>query len=107
MFKLLNSVIWPTLTYLSRYNIDSSAPGWEEAEKQVAKALKKGEAVGTISVKSSKRKVGDTTTAEQIWKEEFGEKEPKPKKNKVDKKDKGSKKARWDMPRESQLEWVG
>lgn len=54
--------------------------------------MKKGETVGTISVKTAKRKVGET--AVQIWEKEFGEKEPKAKKNKTDKKDKGSKKAK-------------
>lgn len=77
----------------ARYDLDTTAPGWEDAEKQVAKALKKGESVGTISVKTAaKRKVDET--AAQVWEKEFGEKEPKAKKNKSDKKDKGSKKGR-------------
>jgi len=79
---------------LDQYDLDTEAPGWEEAEKQVKNALKKGESVGTISVKSAKRKVGET--AQQVWEKEFGgDKEPKAKKKKTtDKKEKSSKKVR-------------
>lgn len=78
---------------LDQYDIDTFAPGWEEADIQAAKALKSGATAPTISVKTSaKRKVAETETAAQLYEKEFGEKGAK--KAKKSKEGKGGKKSR-------------
>ncbi|KAI1073924.1 DUF699-domain-containing protein [Whalleya microplaca] len=63
---------------LDQYEIDGDTPGWEEAEKQVLKATKKGQANPVVSVKTShaKRKAGGATAAE-VYEEAFGDKKHK------------------------------
>jgi N-acetyltransferase 10 len=68
---------------MNRYEIEESAPGWQEAEKQVLAATKGGNKNPVVSVKSTKkRKTGET--AAEIYEAELGE----------SKKSKKSKKAR-------------
>ncbi|KAL8824500.1 MAG: hypothetical protein Q9170_008132 [Blastenia crenularia] len=66
---------------LDRYEIETGGPGWEDAEKQVQKAVKnKGEKEDvTVSVRSSKFASGKRKgeTAEQVYAEEIGNKEAK------------------------------
>ncbi|KAL8703877.1 MAG: hypothetical protein Q9201_002966 [Fulgogasparrea decipioides] len=78
---------------LDKYEIESGGPGWEEAEKQVQRAMKvKGDNDGdgvTVSVRSSKPASGKRKgeSAEKVYAEEIGDKEAKRLK-------KGMKKAR-------------
>ncbi|KAH6900029.1 GNAT acetyltransferase 2-domain-containing protein [Thelonectria olida] len=67
---------------LDQYEIEGDAPAWEEAEKQVLGASKKGKSASMVSVKSSKakRKVGQT--AGEVYEEAFGDKRKKAKKTK-------------------------
>ena len=64
---------------LDKYEIETGAAGWEEAEKQVKRAQARGEAKEvTVSVKSErkdKKRKGDT--AEDVYREEIGDKEAK------------------------------
>ena len=64
---------------LDKYEIQSGAAGWDEAEKQVKRAHAKGSDKGlTISVKTpkpDKKRKGES--AEDIYKEEIGDKEAK------------------------------
>ena len=64
---------------LDKYEIETGAAGWEEAEKQVKRAQARGEAKEvTLSVKSErkdKKRKGDT--AEDVYREEIGDKEAK------------------------------
>ncbi|KAL8865175.1 MAG: hypothetical protein Q9174_007031 [Haloplaca sp. 1 TL-2023] len=66
---------------LDRYEIENGGPGWEEAEKQVQRAMKhKSSNSGvTVSVRSSKplsaKRKGES--AEQVYAEEIGNKEAK------------------------------
>ncbi|KAL8732629.1 MAG: hypothetical protein Q9166_002604 [cf. Caloplaca sp. 2 TL-2023] len=67
---------------LDRYEIESGNPGWEEAEKQVQRAMKaKGDNVAdvTVSVRSTKpaEKKRKGESAEKIYAEEIGNKEAK------------------------------
>ncbi|KAK7994317.1 hypothetical protein PG991_015905 [Apiospora marii] len=62
---------------LNNYEIEDAAPGWEEAEKQVATATKRGQANPVVSVKSSKAKRKDGPSAAEIYEEEFGDKKAK------------------------------
>jgi N-acetyltransferase 10 len=77
------------LTQRNRYEIEDSAPGWEDAEKQILKATKSGQSVSAVSVKSNKAKRKEGPTAAEVYEEEFGEKE---KKHKRAKKEGGSSK---------------
>lgn len=72
-----------------RYEIEDSAPGWQEAEKQVAKATKSGQGVSVVSVKTNKAKRKEGPTAAEVYEEAFGEKE---KKHKRPKKEGGERK---------------
>lgn len=65
-----------------RYEIESGGPGWEDAEKQVQRAVKSksGKEDVTVSVRASKpagsgKRKGES--AEQIYREEIGDKEAK------------------------------
>ena len=65
---------------LERYEIETGATGWEEAEKQVRRAQARGGKEVTVSVaradkEKKKRKKGET--AEDVYREEIGEKEAK------------------------------
>ncbi|KAI1169726.1 N-acetyltransferase-like protein [Nemania sp. FL0916] len=62
---------------LDQYEVEGDNPVWDEAEKQVRSAAKRGHANPVVSVKSSKtkRKVGPT--AAEVYEEEFGEKPQK------------------------------
>ncbi|KAK7961860.1 GNAT acetyltransferase 2 domain-containing protein [Apiospora aurea] len=62
---------------LNNYEIEDSAPGWDEAEKQVATATKRGQSNPVVSVKSSKAKRKDGPSAAEIYEEEFGDKKAK------------------------------
>ncbi|KAL9599665.1 MAG: hypothetical protein Q9219_003653 [cf. Caloplaca sp. 3 TL-2023] len=66
---------------LDRYEIESGGTGWEEAEKQVQRAVEdKGDKEDvTVSVRSSKPTFGKRKgeTAEQVYAEEIGKKEAK------------------------------
>ncbi|KAI4128826.1 MAG: hypothetical protein LQ338_002526 [Usnochroma carphineum] len=66
---------------LDRYEIETGDPGWEEAEKQVQRAVKaKGDKEDvTVSVRSSKPASGKRKgeSAEQVYAEEIGNKEAK------------------------------
>lgn len=63
---------------LDKYEIETGGAGWEEAEKQVKKAHAKGGAKDvTVSVRSEKEKKRKGESAEEIWREEVGEKEAK------------------------------
>ncbi|KAI0011629.1 DUF699-domain-containing protein [Xylariaceae sp. FL0662B] len=79
---------------LDQYEIDGDTPGWEEAEKQVLKATKRGQANPVVSVKTTsssnnaKRKAGMVTAAE-VYEEAFGD-------NKKHKKAKKAKKGSHD-----------
>lgn len=68
----------------NRYEVATDAPGWSQAEAEVARATSKGMKPSAISVKTlkAKRKAGES--AAEIYEEEMGEK----------KKEKGHKKAR-------------
>ncbi|KAL8716932.1 MAG: hypothetical protein Q9181_008378, partial [Wetmoreana brouardii] len=78
---------------LEKYEIENGGPGWEEAEKQVQRAMKvKGDKDMdgvTVSVRSSKPTSGKRKgeSAEKVYAEEIGNKEAKRLK-------KGMKKAR-------------
>lgn len=65
------------LTFVCRYEIEGDAPGWEEAEKQVKNAAKRGKDGIVVSVKSGKTKRKTGPTAEQIYEEELGDKKRK------------------------------
>ena len=65
---------------LDKYEIETGAAGWDEAEKQIKRAQAKGGDKGlTVSVKSAsksdKKRKGES--AEEIYKEEIGDKEAK------------------------------
>ncbi|KAK4691666.1 hypothetical protein P7C71_g5378, partial [Lecanoromycetidae sp. Uapishka_2] len=64
---------------LDKYEIETGGAGWEEAEKQVEKAQAKGGAKDlTVSVKTSrpdKKRKGES--AEDVYREEIGDKETK------------------------------
>ncbi|KAL8753569.1 MAG: hypothetical protein Q9184_005380, partial [Pyrenodesmia sp. 2 TL-2023] len=66
---------------LDRYEIETGGPGWEDAEKQVQKAVKAngGNENMTVSVRSSKPASGKRKgeSAEQVYAEEIGNKEAK------------------------------
>ncbi|KAL8932428.1 MAG: hypothetical protein Q9211_006319 [Gyalolechia sp. 1 TL-2023] len=66
---------------LDRYEIESGGPGWEEAEKQVQRAVKAkgGKEDVTVSVRASKPMSGKRKgeSAEQVYAEEIGDKEAK------------------------------
>ncbi|KAI1267775.1 DUF699-domain-containing protein [Xylariaceae sp. FL1019] len=62
---------------LDRYEVEGNAPAWEEAEKQVNNATKRGESGATVSVKSSKVKRKAGATAAEVYEEAFGEKQHK------------------------------
>lgn len=64
---------------LDKYEIETGAAGWDEAEKQIKRAHAKGGDKGlTVSVKSSKSdKKRKGESAEEIYREEIGDKEAK------------------------------
>ena len=67
---------------LDRYELNSSAPDWAEAEQQVTRTLEKGKGkdAPTVSVKNSKMTVKRKgETAEDIWQEEIGDRQEKKK----------------------------
>lgn len=68
-------------TFGCRYEIETGGPGWEDAEKQVQKAVKAkgGKEDVTVSVRSSKPVSGKRKgeSAEQVYAEEIGNKEAK------------------------------
>lgn len=59
---------------MPRYEVEGDNPAWDDAEKQVRGAAKRGQANPVVSIKSSKtkRKVG--ATAAEVYEEAFGEK---------------------------------
>ncbi|KAI0108958.1 N-acetyltransferase-like protein [Nemania sp. FL0031] len=59
---------------LDQYEVEGDNPAWDDAEKQVRSAAKRGHANPVVSIKSSKakRKVG--STAAEVYEEAFGEK---------------------------------
>lgn len=63
---------------LDKYEIETGGAGWEEAEKQVKRAQERGGKDVTVSVKSSKAdKKRKGESAEEIYREEIGDKEAK------------------------------
>ena len=64
---------------LDKYEIETGAAGWDEAEKQIKRAHAKGGDKGlTVSVKSSKSdKKRKGESVEEIYREEIGDKEAK------------------------------
>ena len=64
---------------LAKYEIETGGAGWEEAEKQVKRAQARGGAKEvTVSVKSDrKEKKRKGETAEDVYREEIGDKEAK------------------------------
>ncbi|KAK6062629.1 nucleolar ATPase [Seiridium cupressi] len=62
---------------LDQYEIEGDAPGWEDAEKQLASAAKRGQTNPVVSVKSSKSKRKEGPSAAEIYEEAFGEKKNK------------------------------
>ncbi|KAI1342760.1 GNAT acetyltransferase 2-domain-containing protein [Xylariaceae sp. FL0016] len=62
---------------LDQYEVEGDAPAWEDAEKQVRIASKRGNSNPVVSVKSSKSKRKAEPTAAEIYEEEFGEKRQK------------------------------
>jgi len=62
---------------LDKYEIETGGAGWEEAEKQVQRAQAKGGDAVTVSVKKKEGKKRKGESAEEIWKEEIGDKEAK------------------------------
>ena len=67
---------------LARYEIQTGASGWQEAEKQVQRAQARGGAkeVTTVSVKAERKdgkKRKGLETAEEVYREEIGDKEAK------------------------------
>ncbi|KAI0390612.1 DUF699-domain-containing protein [Xylariaceae sp. FL0594] len=66
---------------LDQYQVEGESPAWDEAEKQVRSAAKRGHANPVVSIKSSKTKRKAEPTAAEIYEEEFGDK----KKNKAKK----------------------
>ncbi|KAI2606940.1 DUF699-domain-containing protein [Hypoxylon fragiforme] len=62
---------------LDQYEIEGDAPGWEDAEKQVARATKKGQSNPVVSVKSKQGKRKAVTTAAEVYEEAFGDKKSK------------------------------
>lgn len=71
-----------SLTRSRRYEVEGDAPAWEEAEKQVLSASKKGKPAAVVSVKSSKQKRKVGQTASEVYEEAFGDKRKKVKKSK-------------------------
>ncbi|KAF2969227.1 hypothetical protein GQX73_g4337 [Xylaria multiplex] len=59
---------------LDQYEVEGDTPAWNDAEKQVRNAAKRGQTNPIVSIKSSKvkRKVG--VTADEVYEEAFGEK---------------------------------
>ena len=73
---------------LDRYEIEAGGTAWEEAEKQVERAQKRGKSDVTVNVKSDKKKDKkrkEATSAEAIYREEIGEREEKRIKKGMDK----------------------
>jgi N-acetyltransferase 10 len=62
---------------MPRYEIEGDAPGWEDAEKQIASAAKRGQTNSVVSVKSGKAKRKEGPSASEIYEEAFGEKKHK------------------------------
>ena len=67
---------------LARYEIETGGSGWQEAEKQVQRAQARGGAkeVTTVSVKADRKdgkKRKGLETAEEVYREEIGDKEAK------------------------------
>ena len=65
---------------LEKYEIETGGAGWEEAEKQVKRAQARGgtKEVTTVSVKSDRKdKKRKGETAEDVYREEIGDKEAK------------------------------
>lgn len=60
-----------------RFEIENDSPAWEDAEKQLRNASKRGQASTVVSVKSSKPKRKAGTTAAEVYEEAFGEKSHK------------------------------
>ncbi|KAI0121133.1 GNAT acetyltransferase 2-domain-containing protein [Xylariales sp. AK1849] len=62
---------------LDQYEIEDSAPGWQDAEKQVLSATKRGKANPVVSVKSTKTKRKEGPSAAEVYEEAFGDKKTK------------------------------
>ncbi len=60
-----------------RYEVENDAPAWEEAEKHVLNAAKRGQSNTVVSIKSSKPKRKAGPTAAEVYEEAFGEKSHK------------------------------
>ncbi|KAI0023892.1 GNAT acetyltransferase 2-domain-containing protein [Xylariomycetidae sp. FL0641] len=58
---------------LDQYEVEGDAPEWEDAEKQVRNASKRGQSNATVSVKSSKPKRKAGQTAAEVYEEAFGD----------------------------------
>ncbi len=54
--------------------MEGDAPAWDDAEKQVLSAAKRGQANPVVSIKSSKAKRKAGATAAEIYEEAFGDK---------------------------------
>lgn len=66
-----------------RYQIDNNSDAWKDAEKAVLSAARQGKSKPVVSIKSSKekRKAGQAT-AEEVYKDAFGDGDKKHKKHK-------------------------
>ncbi|KAI8629615.1 DUF699-domain-containing protein [Xylariaceae sp. FL1651] len=62
---------------LDQYEVEGNTPAWEDAEKQVRNAAKRGQANPVVSVKSSKAKRKAGSTAAEVYEEALGEKSHK------------------------------
>ncbi|KAH6645419.1 GNAT acetyltransferase 2-domain-containing protein [Truncatella angustata] len=62
---------------LDQYEIEGDAPGWEDAEKQIANAAKQGKSSAVVSIKSGKAKRKEGPSASEIYEEAFGDKKAK------------------------------
>lgn len=65
---------------LDKYEIETGGVRWDDAEKQVDRAHKKGKAEVTVSVKSDKKgekRRKEATSAEDVYNEEIGAREEK------------------------------
>lgn len=62
---------------LDQYEVEGDNPGWDDAEKQVRSAAKRGHANPVVSIRSSKAKRKAGPTAAEVYEEVFGEKAEK------------------------------
>lgn len=57
----------------SRYEIEDDEKTWADAEKQMMSATKRGQSNPVVSVKTKSKRKERPTTAEDVYKETFGD----------------------------------